>query len=94
MRSSEKSQGKVKWQGQAFRGKENLKGGEIIWKSKAKGRNLTSKEEHQKRHQKLVVKKHIKEGRYPPDKTIKMPMSEMSSLNKAIKGIKGSFEND
>lgn len=36
MRSSEKPQGKVQWQGQAFRGKENLKGGEIIWKSKTK----------------------------------------------------------
>lgn len=38
MRSGEKSQGKVKWQGLAFRGKGNWKGGELIWKSETKAK--------------------------------------------------------
>lgn len=82
MRSGEKPQGKVSWQGQDFRGKGNWKGGELNWKSKTKAKRFSGRvklfgvkrqtsEETSEPLKCLVMEKHVKDRRCAPGKPIR-----------------------
>lgn len=97
MRSGEKTQGKVSWQGQDFGEKEVEKVKNWIGRAKQKPEDfqeewncLTSKKEHQKKHQNHWNAWSWKTTSRNRDvlhaKPLEKPMTEMSSLKRAIRG--------